>query len=95
MSITPSQTGTSPPKAPAPFDLRLLALVLILVLGPVLIRFVMPDCASYRCADCSMMAGDMSGHPASNRTLGTALGVGWYRRQRDEKRQSAGQYNFH
>jgi hypothetical protein len=55
----------------------------------------MPDCASYGSADCSMMPGDMSGHPASNRALGTALGVGWYRRQRNEKRQSAGQYDFH
>jgi hypothetical protein len=70
-------------------------MALVLILSPVLIRFVMPDCASYRRADCSMMPGDMSGHSASNRALGTALGVGWYRRQRNEKRQSAGQYDFH
>jgi hypothetical protein len=71
------------------------ALVLILVLSPVLIRFVMPDCASYRGADCSMMPGDVSGHPASSRAFDTALGVGWDRKQRDEKRQSAGQYDIH
>jgi hypothetical protein len=57
-----------------------MTLVLILVLGPVLVRFVMPDCASYGSADCSMMPGDMSGHPASSRALGAALGVGWYSR---------------
>ena len=73
----------------------LVSLILILVLSPVLIRFVMPNCASYRRTDCSMMPDDMPGHSASNRALGTALGVGWYRRQRNEKRHSAGQYDFH
>ena len=69
----------------------LVCFLLILLLSPVLIRFVMPDCASHRSADCSMMPSEMSRHPANSRALGTALGVGWYHRQRDENRQSAGQ----
>lgn len=72
-------------QAPAP---ELVSLVLVLVL--ILIRFVMPDYAACRRADCSMMPGDMSGHPADSRALGTALGVGWQRRYRDNKRQGAG-----